>query len=153
MPTTRRNNRILHLLTRLGGQWGGMVRKIAGLKWTLLPLATLGMAATLLLMVSLGERDIAPPRGDDPAMQNAAVKVVSPSTDPTVEPQATVVDSQIPKREDGRVFFPELGWLDEPAFWEMYTNEPEKLPDSLDLYAAHQLRQEYEREREAEGET
>ena len=153
MSTTRRSNRILHPLTRSGGKRGGVLRKIAGLKWTLLSFATLGMAATLLVTVSLSGRDIAPPRKDDPAMQNAAVQDISTSTNPTVEPQAAVDDSQIPKRKDGRVFFPELGWLNEPEFWEMYSNEPEKLPDSLDLYAAHQLRQEYEREREAEGET
>ncbi len=91
--------------------------------------------------------------GDDPAMQKAAVKDVSPPLVPTVETQATVVVPLTPKRKDGRVFIPELGWLDEREFWEMYTNEVEKLPDTLDLYAVHLLRQEYERELEADGET
>jgi len=92
-------------------------------------------------------------------MQSEAVNDVSPPAAPevalqaTVAPQATVVDPLIPKRKGGRVFIPELGWLDEGAFWEMYTSEPEKLPDTLDLYAVHQLRQEYERERAADGET
>ena len=85
-------------------------------------------------------------------MQNAvAKKDVQPAVAAALKPQKPVADPKTPKRKDGRVFIPELGWLDEPVFWEIYINEPEKLPDSLDLYAVHQLRQEFEREQEAEG--
>ena len=174
LGATRRNKRILHLPTCFDKKWDGLLRKISAPKWTLLPLVTVShnlestvlfsselkrrwidgrvvLAATLMLIVSLSGCDTAP-LPDDPAMQNAAVKDVSPPKVPTMEPQATVVDPQIPTRKEGRVFFPQLGWLEEGAFWEMYASEPEKLPDSLDLYAAHQLQREYEREREAEGE-
>ncbi len=119
---------------------------MACLKWTL-------QAFILFAFLSGCDTAPTPTPGDDPAMQNATVKHVSPPLVPILETQAAVIVPQIPKRKDGRVFIPELGWLDEREFWEMYTNEAEKLPDSLDLYAVHLLRQEYEREREAEGET
>jgi hypothetical protein len=113
------------------------------------------LAAMLALLALLGGCDSAPPPAttrpvDDPAMQKAAVQEVAAQAEPSSQSSAET-DPETPVRKDGRVFIPELGWRDEAEFWELYANEPEQLPDSLDLYALHQLRQEYERERSAGG--
>lgn len=113
------------------------------------------VAAALLSAVLLGGCDSAPTAipVDDPAMASAAAKDAAPAAEPGVEPRPAPADPEVPTRRDGRVFIPELGWLDESAFWQTYASAPEKLPGTLDLYAVHQLRLEYERERESAGES
>lgn len=113
------------------------------------------VAVMLVAIAILGGCDNAPPAAtvnpvEDPAMKKAAVQQAATEAKPERQNRAAV-DLRIPVRRDGRVFIPELGWRDEAEFWELYANEPELLPDSLDLFALHQLRQEYERERAAGG--
>ena len=77
---------------------------------------------------------------------------MAPMPDPVPElpPAATNLDDlepQGPVRKDGRVFFPETGWVDEAEFWAIYETDPGQLPPTLDLHAVHQLRADYFRER------
>ena len=39
-----------------------------------------------------------------------------------------------------RIFIPQMGWLPLHEFWELYQNQPERLPDDLDLEAVHEIR-------------
>ena len=115
----------------------------------------IALAAVLALLALLGGCDSAPPPAttrpvDDPAMQKAAVQEDVSQAEPAKQSEPAA-DPAVPVRKDGRIFIPELGWRDEAAFWELYASQPEQLPDSLDLYALHQLRQEYEREQGAGG--
>ncbi len=39
-----------------------------------------------------------------------------------------------------QIFVPSMGWLPLQDFWELYENDPARLPDNLDLQAVHQIR-------------
>jgi len=41
--------------------------------------------------------------------------------------------------ENRLVFLPSTGWLSEDAFWDIYFNEPQKLPDNIDFDEIHKL--------------
>ena len=154
MSATWRNRRILPSGTRFNRKRGHPDRAVGKHKGALI--------AIILPIVCLSGCDDANIRADDPAMWNHTATRAAESTE-TMAPSANEVMTEnepsvaeaprIPKRQYGRVFIPDLGWLDETAFWAMYDNEPEKLPDTLDFYAVHLLREEYERERETQGES
>jgi len=121
---------------------------------------------SLLLLFSLSGCDTEPaPPGPDPAMdlqkatdlQNEAER--HPPASPVEETAAAAAETThstsqtTPRRKDGQVFFPETGWIDEAAFWDMYENRPELLPGGIDFHAAHRLKEEYMRDTNNAGDT
>ncbi len=129
---------------------------LRGAGWRVRPrishlLCVCALTTLLLGMTGCGSEPKPPP--PDPAMDNAPAPVT------TEQPPAQTVQApqpeppKGPRRKDGQIFFPQTGWVEEAAFWDMYENRPEEIPDDIDLYAAHELKQEYLREISNPGET
>lgn len=81
----------------------------------------------------------------------ATVAIVAPS-----EPEVPVIVKKIEKLEidlEGqRVLLPGDGWISAPEFWEIYYNQPQKLPGDIDFAKLQQLELLTEASRaEAEG--
>ncbi len=111
---------------------------------------------SLIFLVTAGMigcgADPEPPRSD-PAMENhppdSAEMAVTASAPPAPDPTAPLG----PHRKDGKIYFPQTGWLDETQFWEMYETRPQDIPEDIDLHTAHLLKEEYLRELSNPGET
>ena len=50
-----------------------------------------------------------------------------------------------------RLYIPGMGWMPEREFWRLYEEQPMRLPQDLDMYTVHQLRQSYEARHETTG--
>lgn len=77
---------------------------------------------------------------DDPAMTRiepaaAAIEVSEHTSAPAV-PEGPRLD------ETGqKIFIPSLGWMPTREFMDIYENRPEQLPQGLDLYEIHKIRE------------
>lgn len=64
-----------------------------------------------------------------------------------------IPDQQVPLQEleidiiNRRVLIPETGWMDAREFWEIYFNQPEKLPAEIDFERLRQFEQVTETQR------
>lgn len=76
-------------------------------------------------------RDVA-----DPAMEPVAAEpAIALATKADVLPTALTLDE--PQQ---RIFVPDLGWLPLAEFWDIYENNPARLPPDFDYKAMHQLK-------------
>ena len=78
--------------------------------------------------------------------------VIRDVPDPAMEPVAEEPDIALATRIDvlptvltldetqQRIFVPDLGWLPLAEFWDIYENNPARLPPDFDYKAMHQLK-------------
>jgi hypothetical protein len=55
-------------------------------------------------------------------------------TESSVESASMIVDT-----ESRRIFLPNEGWLTAEAFWDIYYNHAERLPEGIDFDAVNRL--------------
>lgn len=69
-----------------------------------------------------------------PAGQQAASLSPPPTGSSPSVPDTVKVDVK-----NRLIFVPNLGWLNEDQFWDIYYNEPQKLPGTIDLTELNKL--------------
>jgi len=69
--------------------------------------------------------------------ESATTLAVQNSEQPSSEVAA--VSPVVVDLENRLVFLPSLGWLSEDAFWDIYFNDPQKLPGNIDFDEIHKL--------------
>lgn len=122
-------------------QWMQFAGSLDGRRWRHMALIFCALP-TLTLVSACGRstpdiRDV-----DDPAMQ---VSTPVAAQIPIVEAPVAieVVPTTIQYNDTGdQIFVPGTGWFDAGEFWDMYFNEPAKLPAELDFGALAALREQ-----------
>ncbi|MCX2980314.1 hypothetical protein EYC98_05450 [Halieaceae bacterium IMCC14734] len=71
----------------------------------------------------------------DPAMAPVVEPAIALATKPDVLPTQLTLD-----KNQQRIFVPDLGWLPLAEFWDIYENNPARLPPDFDYKAMHQLK-------------
>jgi len=75
-----------------------------------------------------------PPGASTSSPAPSAAPAAEPVTDAAVEPASMIVDL-----ESHRIFLPDEGWLTAEAFWDLYYNHADRLPEGIDFDAVDRL--------------
>jgi len=92
---------------------------------------------TATLVVACGDSTPEIRAVDDPAMRPPA-RALAASTETVAAPPVEPTTLQYDASRD-RIFVPGTGWLDAAELWDNYVNDPDKLPEGLELSALHAL--------------